>query len=76
MIVFETKNFQEEIDEIDNYLYGRIDQDTWQADPIEFEGKQYIKHKPILDGLKTFNVLKIELPSIEIEDLTSDEENA
>jgi len=76
MIVFETLDFQADIDKIDQFLFGRINQDTWQTEPIEFEGKSYIKHKPILDEWKAVNTTEIELPPIEIEDLTDDEENA
>tara|TARA_R100000951_G_scaffold19223_1_gene15964 strand:- start:965 stop:1171 length:207 start_codon:yes stop_codon:yes gene_type:complete len=49
MQVFETSAFQEDIDAIDLHVFGTIDQETWQSDPIEFEGKKYIKFKPILN---------------------------
>ena len=51
MIVFETTDFQKDIDEIDQFVYGRIHQETWQSNPIEFEGKNYIKYKSILSPI-------------------------
>jgi len=75
MIVFETLDFQKDIEDIDAFLFGRINQTTWQTEPIEFEGKTYIKYKSTLDEWKAVNTTEIELPPIEIEDLTSDEEN-
>ena len=62
MIVFETLDFQADIDEIDNYLYGRIDQETWQSEPITIEGVEYIKHKEILTGWRAVKVKSIQLP--------------
>ena len=58
----ETTDFQKDVDSIDQFLYGRINQDTWQSSPIELNGKEYIKYKPILDKwLDKREVLEIQI---------------
>lgn len=59
--VVETSDFSADIDSIDEFVYGTIDQETWQSTPIELNGKQYIKWKPILEPMK-LNVIDIEIP--------------
>lgn len=51
MIAFETTDFQKDIDEIDRFVFGQIDQETWQSKPIEYNGKLYIKYKEILNPI-------------------------
>jgi len=63
MIAIETTEFQKDIDEIDQFLFGRINQDTWQTEPIELDGKIYIKYKPILAGLKSYSTTEITIPT-------------
>ena len=63
MKAIETTDFQKDIDAIDEFVYGKIDQETWQSEPIEHEGKTYIKWKPIIDG-----VFKREIVTIILDD--------
>jgi len=65
MQVIETQDFKKDIDAIDEFVYGTIDQTTWQSTPIEINGKQYIKWKPILNTLG-FSVVDIEIPNEEL----------
>jgi len=65
MQVIETQDFKKDIDAIDEFVYGTIDQTTWQSTPIEINGKQYIKWKPILNPLG-FSVVDIEIPNEEL----------
>ena len=52
MKVIETTDFQKDIDAIDEFVYGTIDQETWQSEPIYCEGRAFIKYKPLLKGWK------------------------
>lgn len=61
----ETTDFQGDVDSIDNFVYGIIDQTTWQSNPIICEGKEYIKYKPVLDGwLNGKKVVDIQIPDV------------
>lgn len=52
MEVIETKNFIQDISSIDVELNNKINQVTWQNEPIFCEGRTFIKYKPILKNWK------------------------
>jgi hypothetical protein len=67
MKVIETNNFQSDITSIDQFIGSKINQVTWQSEPIELNGKQYIKYKSILDDwLDGKAVVEIEIPSDDV----------
>lgn len=59
----ETKDFQEDISSIDAFLKGKINQETWQQEPIEVESKLYIRYKAkfLKDWLGKRKVVEIEI---------------
>lgn len=59
MRVIKTTSFKKDIDSIDQFIYGTIEQETWQDEPIVADGQEYIKHKPILDGWKEFQTYEL-----------------
>ena len=67
MKAIETNNFQSDITSIDQFVSNKIVQIAWQNEPIELNGKQYIKYKPILDDwLDGKEVVEIEIPSDDV----------
>lgn len=63
MKAIETNNFQSDITSIDQFVSNKINQTTWQSEPIELNSKTHIKYKPILDNwLNGREVLEIEIP--------------
>lgn len=67
MKAIETNNFQSDITSIDQFVSNKINQVTWQSEPIELNGNQYIKYKSILDDwLDGKEVVEIEIPSDDV----------
>tara|TARA_R100000951_G_scaffold80641_2_gene68449 strand:- start:343 stop:546 length:204 start_codon:yes stop_codon:yes gene_type:complete len=67
MKAIETNNFQSDITSIDQFVSNKIAQVTWQNEPIELNGKQYIKYKSFLDDwLDGKEVVEIEIPSDDV----------
>lgn len=67
MKAIETNNFQSDITSIDQFIGSKINQVTWQSEPIELNGNQYIKYKSILDDwLDGKEVVEIEIPSDDV----------
>jgi len=67
MKAIETSNFQSDITSIDQFIGSKINQVTWQSEPIELNGNQYIKYKSILDDwLDGKEVVEIEIPSDDV----------
>lgn len=48
MTVIETTNFAQDIASIDAFLKGKINQTTWQSEPLLADDKVFIVYKPIL----------------------------